>query len=905
MPTIDRERWLVLSPLLDELLDVSPGERAARLAKIRRENGDLGEELANLLAQQADVETAQFLEGSVLNLAETATLVEQVVGNYTLERELGHGGMGTVWLARRSDGRYEGRAAVKFLSMGLLGRGGLERFQREGSLLARLTHPKIARLLDAGVLSGQPYLVLEYVDGVPIDQYCDQHALGVEARVRVFLDVLAAVGHAHSNLILHRDLKPSNILVTAQGDVKLLDFGIAKLINDEARTAAMTELTQAGGRAFTPEYAAPEQVQGAEVTTATDVYALGVLLHVLLAGAHPTADPARAPMEQLRALVEVEPTRASDAVLRGPDEISGKRAATPAQLARALRGDLDNVIAKALKKNPAERYPTIDAFAGDLLRHLHHEPVTARPDSPGYRLGKFVRRYRLAVGAGAVTMVTLLAGVAGTTWQAHEAQKQRDQALLQLRRADATNRLISLLFSEVAPDGKAFTPADLLSRGETWAGKLFANDPRLHAEMLLVLGDRYGDVSNETRAVALYEQAYQRSLKLEAPQLRGNSACRLGMQLMLGPVAQHERGRKLIDEGLGALRAAGGAPAEQAECLVAAAYAESQVGNQAKAIGYAEQALRIVDEHPDRRDDALHAVVASLASMYTRAGRYAEAAKLHERALQLLERSGLDGTVRMSLVLNNAAHNLFAAGATLDSVKLFERAIAMDRNSGAPGGHKSNLANALIQVGRAREAADLHLAAANAAHAAGARIEEGRSLLGASNALREAGDLTGARQRLDQSRAVLAGLLPPAHVGNAAIEAAEARLLLAEGDAQKALASALSAEARYQKAAPRSSDRAQALADIAQIQLALHKRDEALASAESAVRLAREVAADFPYSYRVGATELVRCRALIEAARPAGEACDAAEQNLNRAIGADAPLARAASDARLRAASLK
>jgi tetratricopeptide (TPR) repeat protein len=432
---------------------------------------------------------------------------------------------------------------------------------------------------------------------------------------------------------------------------------------------------------------------------------------------------------------------------------------------------------------------------------------------------------------------------------------------------------------------------------------LFANNPRLHAEMLIVLGDRYGDVGAEARAAALYEQAYQRSLSLDAPLLRGNSACRLGMQLVLGPVAQHERARRLIDEGLAALRAAGRAPAEEAECLVAAAYGESQRGNQAAAIAYGERAVRLVDEHPDRWDDSLQAVVALLASMYTRAGRYGEAAKLHERALQLMEKSGLDSTVRMALILNNAGHNLFSAGATLDAVRLFERAIAIDGGVGS-GGHRSNLANALIQVGRAREAADLHLAAAADARSAGSQVEEGRSLLGAANALREAGDTTSARQRLAQTRAVLAGVLPPGHIGNAAIEASEARLLLAEGKPQDALTTALSAETRYRSAAPRSSDRALALVTVAEARLALHQPRDALASAEAAVQLARELAADFPYSYRVGVAELVRCQASMEAALPAADACHEAEQHLKRAVGDEAPLARAASAARLRSASL-
>ena len=248
----------------------------------------------------------------------TPTLAGRTIGAYTLERPLGAGGMGSVWLARRSDGRFEGVGRGQAAQSRAARRAAAPNASRaRASVLARLAHPNIARLLDAGVAAGgQPYLVLEHVDGEPIDRWCDARALGIDARVRLMLDVLAAVAHAHSNLVLHRDLKPSNILVTRDGQVKLLDFGIAKLLDDEALPAPATELTQHAGRAFTPDYAAPEQVQGGDVTTATDVYALGVLLYVLLGGVHPTAKPSDTPVERLRSVVETEPPRLSDAVAR-------------------------------------------------------------------------------------------------------------------------------------------------------------------------------------------------------------------------------------------------------------------------------------------------------------------------------------------------------------------------------------------------------------------------------------------------------------------------------------------------------------------------------------------------------------------------------------------------------------
>jgi len=424
MQPMDMARWQRLSPLLDEILDSDGPARSQRLAALRAEDAALADEVDALLERVAVNDRHAFLERPPLLLREPS-MGGETVGAYTIERELGQGGMGSVWLARRTDGRFEGFVAIKFLNAGLMARGGAERFAREGSILARLAHPNIARLLDAGVTNdgARPYLVLEYIDGVPIDHYCDDKALDLAARVRLFLDVLAAVAHAHNRLILHRDLKPSNILVTAAGEVKLLDFGIAKLIDDAGASAFATEITQAAGRAFTLQYAAPEQLQDGDVTTATDVYALGVLLYVLLGGAHPTTGTTTAPLDQMRAVIETQPRRLSDAVLR-----SGIGGPATAKLARVLRGDLDNIVARALKKAPAERYANAALLADDLRRYLNNEPVAARPDTLAYVLAKFVRRHRLGVAAGAVVATALTIGIGVALWEANEAKRQRVQA---------------------------------------------------------------------------------------------------------------------------------------------------------------------------------------------------------------------------------------------------------------------------------------------------------------------------------------------------------------------------------------------------------------------------------------------------------------------------------------------
>ena len=419
--------WMRLSPLLDEFLDLAEDARGRRLAEVCAQDPELGEALAGMLGQLPEIEREQFMAGPAM--PRTPGLSGQQVGAYTLEREIGQGGMGTVWLARRTDGRYQGEVAIKFLRAGIFGHGDAGRFQREGSILARLSHPHIARLLDAGVHPDgvQPYLVLEYIDGEPIDAYCQRLALSTTAKLTLFLDVLGAVAHAHTRLILHRDLKPSNILVTAGGDVKLLDFGIAKLLDDASGIGMPTELTALAGNAFTPQFAAPEQLQGGEVTTATDVYALGVLLYMLLSGAHPTVTPTEAPLDRMRAVIETEPKRLSDAALRsgGPQV---KWSASSRKLASELRGDLDTILSKALKKAPGERYANSAALADDLRRFLAHEPIAARPDTRLYRIAKFARRNRAGVATATVAIVALGVGAGVALWQAREAGRQRVQA---------------------------------------------------------------------------------------------------------------------------------------------------------------------------------------------------------------------------------------------------------------------------------------------------------------------------------------------------------------------------------------------------------------------------------------------------------------------------------------------
>ena len=520
MRPLDPDLWRKLSPYLDEALDIDPEQRPAWLASLGAKEPGLAADLRMLLSERDAIQDSGFLDGVVQLGVRPATLslAGQVLGAYRLLSLIGQGGMGTVWLAERCDGRFEGRAAVKLLNVALMGRSSEERFRREGNILARLTHPNIARLIDAGVSpTGQPYLVLEHVDGQVIDRYCDEHALSVEARLRLFLDVLEAVTHAHANLVVHRDIKPGNVLVSVDGHVKLLDFGIAKLLeNDEEdriRSGDNVPLTR-DAWAATPQYAAPEQVAGGMVTTATDVYALGVLLYVLLTGTHPAGDAALTPATLMHAIVEVDPRRPSDVVAKETPEALDAQAlrcsTTPGRLRRMLRGDLDTIVAKTLKKNAAERYVSVTALADDLRRFLRREPITAQPDTLRYRTATFVKRHSRGVAASAAVVVLI---AALTTFHTVRLQIERNRAQREAAKATKASEVLTSLLTAADPydviHGSRIDPTvrDVLDAGAEQVKKELAKQPELQAGMLTVLGRIYRRLGLYDRAEPLLEQA--------------------------------------------------------------------------------------------------------------------------------------------------------------------------------------------------------------------------------------------------------------------------------------------------------------------------------------------------------------------------------------------------------------
>jgi serine/threonine-protein kinase len=488
------EAWAEISPYLDEMLDLPPVDRETWLADLQARAPQLAAALRTQLRNLDELKAQRFLDVTIPARIGKSNFPGQRFGAYALDSIIGHGGMGTVWLAHRSDGQFEGPAAIKLLNPALVGHPIEGRLTREVRVLATLQHPNIAHLLDAGVgPDDQSYLVLEYVRGEPIDRYCERNRLGVAERIRLFLDVLGAVAHAHRHLIVHRDLKPSNILVTEGGVVKLLDFGIAELLSPAAqdRLGAAQEIAPG----LTPGYAAPEQLLGEPITVATDVHTLGALLFVLLTGRHPSVVAGATRAEWIRSVLDHDAPRLADASA-GRDQ-------------RALRGDLGDIVAKALRRKPDERYGNVDAFAQDLRRHLAFEPVSAHRRSLGYVWRLFARRHRVAVVAATVVLVVVAAAMVITTRQMIEARHQRDQARDQTRRGDASiDFLTQLMRADVGYDGRPLDFHRRLDFGVEMLKRQYGGDAKFAGRMLSDLGDYYANDGELTRASELYHQAY-------------------------------------------------------------------------------------------------------------------------------------------------------------------------------------------------------------------------------------------------------------------------------------------------------------------------------------------------------------------------------------------------------------
>ena len=533
--------WNQVRDVIDEVLQLPAAERSEYL-KIACTNPELRRYVESVIfsCEKADgvLDRPALMVPADFGTEEqdsSPSLVGQRLGPFEIVEEIGAGGMGVVYRASRVDDNFEQYVAIKLLKSGFQSDFTLARFCSERQILAKLHHPNIARLLDGGTTAeGQPYFVMELIEGEPIDQYCDAHKLSILERLRLFRMVCDAVQYAHRNLFIHRDIKPGNILVTPEGVPKLLDFGIAKIL-DPATFPGEAEATVGWARMLTPEYASPEQARGDPITTASDVYSLGVLLYRLLTGHPPYPVRGRSAHEVVRAITETEPVKPSLAIDRieadsgadgqpitlTPELVSGSRDGEPEILRRRLSGDLDNIVLKALRKEPDRRYPSVDQFSEDIRRHLEDLPVMARQDTLSYRTGKFVLRHKAGVLAAVLISVTLIVGILGTMWEAQVARQQRRRA--EQRFNDVRTLANSLVFEvyNAIKDLPGATPARklLVNRALEYLSSLSheAGEDRSLQSELATAYERVGDVQGNPSHANLGDIAgaldsYRRSL---------------------------------------------------------------------------------------------------------------------------------------------------------------------------------------------------------------------------------------------------------------------------------------------------------------------------------------------------------------------------------------------------------
>jgi serine/threonine-protein kinase len=690
--------WKRADRILEEALDRSGGERAAYVDRVCASDPEL-RALVDRLLRDAEAEHLTFERGvpdAIVEQAIEATPEGTVFGRYRVVRELGRGGMAIVHLAERVDDGFHQKVALKLLKSGLDTEEVVKRFLQERQILAAASHPDIARLLDGGVTEdGRPFLAMEYVDGLPIDRYCDERRLSVDERLRLFARVGRAVAAAHRSLVVHRDIKPHNILVTADGNVKLLDFGIAKVLAPDAGP----DLTRTRTTFLTPAYASPEQVSGGPITTATDIYQLGLLLYRLLTGRSPYRIAGTDSEALRRAVLESTPTRpsASTGPYGGDDENEGvvstmdlcrARATTPRALQRKLRGDLDNIVMTALRKEPERRYGTVAELVADVEHHLAGRPVSARPDTLAYRTSKFVARHKAATAFGAIVVVLLAALAATMTVQARRIAAERDRANLEAETARKVSAFLVDLFRVSDPDvarGSTVTAREILDRGAAKIDRDLAQEPAVQGRLKREIGIVYQLLGLQKQAEPILRDAVLRLESSLGPEHEDTLAARAALAFLLMVSGKRDEARGLYEDVIAARRRIHPEDDPETYALL------SHLGDLHLKMGRVEEAESALLESTEglRRlrgeahPDTLGAL-SNLAMLYDVQGKWGESIDLAERVLETRRRTlGSDHPDTLAS-LNNSAIYLAKQNRLEEAEPLFRDAVEASRRVRGP-----------------------------------------------------------------------------------------------------------------------------------------------------------------------------------------------------------------------------
>jgi tetratricopeptide (TPR) repeat protein len=661
--TMSPERWQQVKQALQEVGALSAELREARLEGMAAADAVLASEVRSLLAAQEQAPTG-FLNAPAGSAAAHASapygFEGRRLGPYQVVERVGVGGMGEVYRAVRADDEYLQEVAIKLVrtGRGLLFEG--SRLRSERQILAGLEHPNIARLLDGGTTAeGIPYLVMELVAGLPITEYCNRNQLDVAARLRLFMEVCAAVQHAHRHMVVHRDLKPNNIFVTREGVPKLLDFGIAKIL-DPCEPEVGGDRTLNTTRLLTPQYASPEQLAGEAVTTSSDIYSLGVILYELLTGMRPYTIDARA-LGVTAAIFEVEPRRPSTLAQHAAAPGTG----LPVKLRRQLRGDLDNIVLMALSRQPERRYSTVQQLAEDIRRHLQHLPVIARRSTLGYRLATFLARHRVAVAVSGAMVVLLLGGVIMTSWEAHIAQEALIRARDESRASDQVTDYLESLFDAISPErtgGKPIDPLTLVEQGQAKLAARASEHPLLRARLLAAVGSLHCKVGQSDKCRSDLEEA----LAVIKTSSGSDPVMIARMEYELG-AAYNTAGRsddalRLLQHALSVLELV--RPPDRSR-LAAVWY---QIGwsyllhRPKDAIGPLERSRRLLASPQGEDTPESASTLGALAIAYSQVSQWSDAIELAGKRVALIERSFGTNDVRYFVALNDYAEVACEAG---------------------------------------------------------------------------------------------------------------------------------------------------------------------------------------------------------------------------------------------------
>jgi len=688
-----RSRWSEVAAQFDEIVELAPNERAVRLADLERADPALADEVRALLDADdranalLDADAAAALPGLLERTPEPG---DAIAGPYRLLRPVGEGGMGVVWLAERVDGTFEQQVAVKVLKQGMDTQAILRRFLLERRILARLRHRHIVRLIDGGSnADGRPFYVMDYVEGQPITDYAATRGLDVRSRVALLATVADAVAYAHSQLVVHRDLKPSNVLVDAGGEPRVLDFGIAKLIEESGEHT----MTGTGLRVLSPAYAAPEQILGEPIGTATDVYALGLMLCELLVGQLPQSRRGRG--AQLAQEVSEETVeRASTLAARlTTDRVAALYGSDgdARRLAHALSGDLDLIIATALQREPARRYGTAAGFAEDLRRWLGGRTIAARPDSASYRFTRFVRRHRVGVAATVLIALSLIGGLAVALWQtdlaraeARRADAERAIAQRQLVRTERVKDFILTLFHEQDPISRASvqarTPAAMIRDGVASIDNSLAAEPELQAQLLKDLGDIQAGLDDREAAQTTLRRAWEMQSRLSGPASVASAEALAAYADAIYAVGDTVKSAPLLRDALKKLRDAGAGDTPRAGLVESSlANIELTAGHSAEAEAFARHGVDVFRTTYGANDTRVAMRLGVLGKVQQEAGKYPDALASYREALAIVARNNGEDHVRTAMLRTNLGDVLRIQRKYEEALGQYETALKIER----------------------------------------------------------------------------------------------------------------------------------------------------------------------------------------------------------------------------------